>query len=334
MAWVKIDDHFDEHPKLAAVGPIGWGVWLAGLAYCNRNLTDGFIPRPVAESIGGKWRVYVPTEDGREQVWRINRSSGMVGQDMDTEWAISLLVQVGLWEEVEGGYRVHDYSDYQPSKDEVLALRRVRAEAGSKGGRASAQAKQAKSKAKAKQPPSKPSSKTSSKPSSKNAAKVNPVPDPVPDPDPVPEPEPQGALPPNPRRAAGAAPRGNRPSRRSPLADPEARSVASAIYDAMAAAGSRPSDADWFARACAQAGKLTPEARGMVADAASWALSQPGKAGEILLRDLSACRFGALVDQYRASRNGSAQARASPALDLDPIRRAVARLEMRRHDTG
>jgi hypothetical protein len=26
------------------VSPTVWGVWLAGLAYANRNLTDGFIP--------------------------------------------------------------------------------------------------------------------------------------------------------------------------------------------------------------------------------------------------------------------------------------------------
>lgn len=128
MAWVKVDDHFDEHPKLAAVGPVGWGVWLAGLAYCNRNLTDGFIPRAVADAIGGRWRVYVPTGDGRDQVWEINRSSGMQGHDMETEWVAALLVANGLWEETDGGYRVHDYADYQPTRQEVLHERQTTAE--------------------------------------------------------------------------------------------------------------------------------------------------------------------------------------------------------------
>src|SRR5690606_8367123 len=112
-------------PKMAAVGPIGWGVWLAGLAYCNRNLTDGFIPYHVADRIAGSWRVRVPTPDGRVQVWKISRSSGMVGEDLDAEWVIGLLVQAGLWEEVEGGYRVHDYLDYQPSREEVEAERAI-----------------------------------------------------------------------------------------------------------------------------------------------------------------------------------------------------------------
>ncbi len=168
MAWVKIDDHFDEHPKLAAVGPIGWGVWLAGLAYCNRNLTDGFIPHAIAEGIGGKWRVRVPQEDGREQVWRVSRSSGMHGEDLDSEWVAALLVRERLWEEVPGGYVVHDYTDYQPTREESQALSMKRAEAGAKGA-------QAKSKQVAKQSAGKLLSKTLAKVCS------GPVPDPDPE---------------------------------------------------------------------------------------------------------------------------------------------------------
>jgi hypothetical protein len=143
MPWVRIDDHFDEHPKLAAVGPIGWGVWLAGLAYCNRNLTDGFIPYSVAEGIGGSWKVRVPVPDepGVEQIWSIDRGSGMHGETMDTQWVIDLLVSGGLWEEVVGGYRVHDYEDYQPTKAEVLAERAAKVAAGRAGGIAAATAR-------------------------------------------------------------------------------------------------------------------------------------------------------------------------------------------------
>lgn len=116
MSWVRIDDHFDEHPKLAKVGPIGWGVWLGMIAYCNRNLTDGFVPIDVAEGIGGRWRVRRQTEDGRMAVETIGISSGMSGTDMTTEWVIDLLVDAGLLEAVEDGYRLHDYLDYQPAK--------------------------------------------------------------------------------------------------------------------------------------------------------------------------------------------------------------------------
>lgn len=140
MPWIRVDDHFDGHPKLAAVGPVGWGVWLAGLAYCNRNLTDGFIPYAAAEGIGGSWRVRIPV-DGGEEVWSIDRGSGMHGQAMDTQWVIDLLIGAGLWEPVMGGYRIHDYADFQPTKAQVIAERAAKQAAGRAGGLAAAAAR-------------------------------------------------------------------------------------------------------------------------------------------------------------------------------------------------
>ena len=128
MPWVKVDDHFDEHPKLARVGPLGWGVWLAGLAYCNRNLTDGFIPWAKARSLCSFDAV---DDDGT--LWRLGRTSGMSGDDIESEWVIGLLIEAGLWDEVDNGrgrvdgYRIHDYDQYQPSKADVLAEREANA---------------------------------------------------------------------------------------------------------------------------------------------------------------------------------------------------------------
>lgn len=142
MPWVRVDDHFDEHPKMAAVGPVGWGVWLAGLAYCNRNLTDGFIPYAIAEGIGGAWKIRVPEDDGlNELVWSIDIGSGMHGESLTTDWIIEHLVRVGLWEEVIGGYRIHDYGDYQPTKAQVEADKAAKVAAGKAGGLAAAQAR-------------------------------------------------------------------------------------------------------------------------------------------------------------------------------------------------
>jgi hypothetical protein len=173
MPWIKIDDHFDEHPKLAAVGPVGWGVWLAGLAYCNRNLTDGFIPYAIAEGIGGAWlvRTIEDVTDATgglstgEQVWHIARTSGMSGDDMDSQWVVGLLLDNGLWEPVRGGYRIHDYEQYQPTRAQVEADRATKAAAGRAGGLATATARA--------QAPAK--------------AKLQPVPNPVPNPNPVPD---------------------------------------------------------------------------------------------------------------------------------------------------
>jgi hypothetical protein len=151
MPWVRVDDHFDEHPKMAAIGPVGWGVWLAGLAYCNRNLTDGFIPYAIAEGIGGAWKIREPVDQEdqegvrsirrRSMLWTVSITSGHHGEDMSSDWIVGHLVRVGLWEEVEGGYLVHDYDDYQPTKAEVLAEREQKQAAGRAGGIAAAKAR-------------------------------------------------------------------------------------------------------------------------------------------------------------------------------------------------
>lgn len=145
MPWVRIDDHFNEHPKHARVGPLAWGIWLAGLAYCNRNLTDGFIPRSVAMTLA-----CFEVVDSEGRVWKLARTNGTNSEDVDMEWVIQLLVDAGLWEEVPGGYRVHDYLEYQPSKDEILSEREKKREAGRKGGLASGRVRRARAEARAK----------------------------------------------------------------------------------------------------------------------------------------------------------------------------------------
>lgn len=124
MPWVRVDDHFDEHPKFAQAGPLGTALWLAGLAYCNRNLTDGFIPWAVAhrlvswEFLGDEYH-----KDRGYVKYTIAITTGMQGDDVTSEFVIEQLVSAGLWEVVERGFMVHDYADYQPTKDQVLAER-------------------------------------------------------------------------------------------------------------------------------------------------------------------------------------------------------------------
>lgn len=117
MPWVRLDDGFPEHPKLLKAGPLAMLMQVAALCYCNRHLTDGFIPE-------GK----VPT---------------LLNLDGLGDWreVLSALLREGIWERVDGGYQVHDYLDYQPSRAQVLAEREQKREAGRKGGQASAQAR-------------------------------------------------------------------------------------------------------------------------------------------------------------------------------------------------
>ena len=96
MAWVRLADDFADHPKIVAAGPLAGWLWLCGIAYCNRYLTDGFVPAA--------------------QVRRL--------ADVDDPAALAVrLVDAGLWELTAGGYRVHDYDSYQPSAEVVKAER-------------------------------------------------------------------------------------------------------------------------------------------------------------------------------------------------------------------
>lgn len=100
MSWVRIDDHCPENPKLLRAGAEAAWLWLCGLAYCSRNLTDGFVP---AEAISGL--------AGREAADLVDR-----------------LVSVDLWDRVDGGFRVHDYLEFNPSKAQVKAKQAASAE--------------------------------------------------------------------------------------------------------------------------------------------------------------------------------------------------------------
>jgi hypothetical protein len=115
MSWVRLDDHIDEHPKIAQLDDHAFALFVTGLAYCNRNYTNGFIPR----NVGVKLRY-------------------CAGRPMA---AVKQLLGAGLWESVSGGWRIHDYHDYQRSKEELEFARLQKQAAGQAGGQASARAR-------------------------------------------------------------------------------------------------------------------------------------------------------------------------------------------------
>lgn len=108
MAWARLDDGFPEHPKVLAVGPFGLTVFVRALCYSARNLTDGFIPNAATASF---------TVDFA----RTSRAAHAV------DWP-ARLVAAGLWDMAPGGYLIHDYLAYNPSKEKVLAERKAAAE--------------------------------------------------------------------------------------------------------------------------------------------------------------------------------------------------------------
>lgn len=96
MTWVQIDDAMADHPKIVGLSHGAFRIQIEGLCYANRNLSDGFVPFLAAHRHGKRYA---------------------------TE-----LVNAGVWDPAEGGYAIHDYADYQPSKEEVLERRAETAE--------------------------------------------------------------------------------------------------------------------------------------------------------------------------------------------------------------
>ncbi len=96
MPWVRLDDQFPDHPKIDQAGPLAGWLYVCGLAYCNRQLTDGFIPKGTMPRLSS-----VPSPAKHA----------------------AALVAAGLWDIVEGGWQIHDYHDFQPTREKVLAER-------------------------------------------------------------------------------------------------------------------------------------------------------------------------------------------------------------------
>jgi hypothetical protein len=99
MSWVKLDDQFFRHPKVIEAGRDARELYVASLCYSAAALTNGFIQSAALRKIA-------------------------MDADID-EWdtAADRLVDAGLWEQVAGGWQVHDYLEYNPSADKVRAER-------------------------------------------------------------------------------------------------------------------------------------------------------------------------------------------------------------------
>jgi hypothetical protein len=96
---VKLDDGFFRHPKVVRAGRDARDLYLAALCYCQAGLTDGFVDAGALRRLAADAEV-----DGAEQL-------------------AERLVDVGLWESAEGGFRVHDYLRFNPSSADVKRQR-------------------------------------------------------------------------------------------------------------------------------------------------------------------------------------------------------------------
>jgi len=85
MTWIKLDDGFPNNPKIVGLSDHSFRLYISGLCYSGKYLTDGFIPEAVVAQFGD------PTE----------------------------LLKKGLWEETFDGIQIGNYTEYQTPKAEV-----------------------------------------------------------------------------------------------------------------------------------------------------------------------------------------------------------------------
>jgi hypothetical protein len=95
MAWARIHDGAMNNPKI--LGLIDWKspfcVWVWGLSYCQLQLTDGFIPDSALP----------------------NRVAAKTAHQ---------LVAAALWTHHADGFRVHDYLDWNDSRETIMRKRK------------------------------------------------------------------------------------------------------------------------------------------------------------------------------------------------------------------
>jgi hypothetical protein len=93
MSWVRIEDGFTSHPKVCGLTDRTFRVHVNALCYASYNLTNGYIPVGAIKLLHGT---------------RLNAQH---------------LVDARLWELIEGGWVIHHYLEYNPTKERVLARR-------------------------------------------------------------------------------------------------------------------------------------------------------------------------------------------------------------------
>jgi hypothetical protein len=95
MGAIWFDDGFSEHHKLKLVGTIGRALQFDAICYAAREQTNGFVPSTFP---------FLAAED-----LPINEVTS----------AVAKLEAVGVWDEVDDGWIIHDYSEYHATSAEL-----------------------------------------------------------------------------------------------------------------------------------------------------------------------------------------------------------------------
>jgi len=101
MPWVKLDDRFPSHRKVALLSDRAFRLHVSAICWCAENLTDGHIS---------------------------DRELTLVANIRAIKATAKQLEEAGVWDRTDEGWLIHDYLDYNPSREQVLLERKRNAE--------------------------------------------------------------------------------------------------------------------------------------------------------------------------------------------------------------
>lgn len=105
MAWANLDDSFPSHPKVASLSDGAFRLHVAGICYCAKYLTNGRILIEIVPTLRPSFRPKMVQE----------------------------LVEKGLWIQSGDVYEIHDYLQWNVSREYVESERERKRMAGRKG---------------------------------------------------------------------------------------------------------------------------------------------------------------------------------------------------------
>jgi len=107
MSWLKIDDGFEDHPKVEPLSDAAHRLWSRAACWCKKPTnahTNGFVPRAMLRTIAKNSAPQKKLEKLAQEL--VDAKAGG-------------MFEVGLWEPEEGGWRFHDWAEYQPGSGET-----------------------------------------------------------------------------------------------------------------------------------------------------------------------------------------------------------------------
>lgn len=96
MPWVRLDDRFPSHRKVAMLSDRAFRLYVSALCWSSENLTEGRV---------------------------LERELPFVARLRGAKKAAAELEEANLWDGIDGGWVIHDYLEYNPDRAKVKSER-------------------------------------------------------------------------------------------------------------------------------------------------------------------------------------------------------------------